>query len=326
MTNQHQQPNILVSTITPCFRMKRYLKLFLEELPNQTYFDKMEVVLDHNEPDEEEVALVKEFQAKYPGRLKHIITNPVAPIGTSMNTCIRESSGKYLTIWNVDDLRTPNSIELQVKAIEDQGGDIAYGDYEIVRKFAPVGTVHGSMVTHDKFAESEFTRSMIFGPFVMCTKALLDKAGLFDEQLVQGADFDWCVRLAFNGKAVMANGNLGYYLNEGKGQSTKPNSKQKLDKAIIELRFGIYDKLDYDYVPDATTYQIHNVIIDGKAYMIEEFVPNYRATIQKRLNEWKQKGLKNYAIQKTFGISAAKAKIKNVLKKAYFAYLNKKNK
>lgn len=310
--------NIIVSTITPCFRMKRYLKLFLDELPKQTYFEKMEVVIDHNEPDAEEMAWVQEFQSKHPGRLKHIITNPVAPIGTSMNTCIRESTGTYLTIWNVDDLRTPNSIELQVKAIEEKNGDISYGDYEIVRSFAPAGTVHGNVVDHSKCPESEFTRSMIFGPYVMFKKSIIEKSGIFDEQLKSGADFDLCVRLAFNGKAVMADGLLGYYLNEGKGASTRPDSKQKLDRTIIELRYGIYDKIDYDLVPDATTFALHHIVVDGKLEVVEQFVPNYGEVIKQRLIDWKNKGLSSYAVKKIFRIEKIKFRIKSILKKIYF--------
>ncbi len=295
--------------------MKRYLKLFLDELPNQTCFGELEIVLDHNEPDEEEIVWVKEFMEKYPGKIKHIITNPVAPIGTSMNTCIREASGKYLTIWNVDDLRTPDSIELQVKALEEKNGDISYGNYEIVRKFVPAGTLRGTLVDHSPIPESEFTRSMIFGPFIMFKKSLTEHAGLFDEQLVSGADFDLSIRLAFNGKAVMADGLLGYYLNEGKGASTRPDSKQKLDRTLIELRYGIYDKIDYDLVPKASTLDIHHVIVDGVPHLIDVFVPNYRAVIKERLDIWAAGGLKRYAIKKVFQIEKIKFKVKSIVKK-----------
>ena len=41
----------LVSTITPCYKGKAYLKDFLKDLPNQTMFEEIEVVLDHNDPD-----------------------------------------------------------------------------------------------------------------------------------------------------------------------------------------------------------------------------------------------------------------------------------
>jgi len=52
-----------------------------------------------------------------------------------MNTCIKEAKGEYVTIWNVDDLRTPNSLEMQMKAL-DENPDIAltYGDFIIVNK------------------------------------------------------------------------------------------------------------------------------------------------------------------------------------------------
>ena len=49
------EPDVLVSLITPCFRMKPYLMKFLEELPNQTMFERIELILDHNEPDREEL-------------------------------------------------------------------------------------------------------------------------------------------------------------------------------------------------------------------------------------------------------------------------------
>jgi hypothetical protein len=38
-----------------------YLKKFLDELPKQTYFENIEIVLDHNEPEPEEIEWVKEF-------------------------------------------------------------------------------------------------------------------------------------------------------------------------------------------------------------------------------------------------------------------------
>ena len=311
--------NILVSTITPCFRMKRYLKKFLEELPKQTIFNQIEIVLDHNEPDEEEIQWVKDFQIKYPGRIKHIITTPVVPIGTSMNTCIRESAGEYLAIWNVDDLRTPNSLEIQVETLKKKQADIVFGDYIIVRSF---GATNGQTIHHTSIPTSEFTRSMVFGPFPMFKKALCEHAGLFDEQLVSGADFDLSIRLAFNGKAVATDSILGYYLNEGKGASTRPDSKQALDRTIIELRYGIFDKINYDLVAEASTYKIHDIIIGGSTQTVEYYVPNYKSIIKTRITEWKSKGVKRFTLDKVLMISKMKFHIKGILKKIYF-YFNK---
>lgn len=268
---------ILVSTITPCFRMKPYLKKFLEELPQQSLFEQLEVILDHNEPDEEEISWVKEFQKKHPGRIKHIVVNPVECIGASMNRCIQQASGTYVTIWNVDDLRTPRSIESQVEALETQNGDIAIGNYLVVRKFGE--KEKGKIVEHASIPKSEYTRSMCFGPFVMFKKSLCEKAGYFDEQLMSGADFDLSIRLAYNGKTVFAKDLLGYYLNEGKGASTRPDSKQALDKAVIVLRYGIFDKVDVSFIPNIIHFSIPHIISFGKSERVSKYVPHYNEII-----------------------------------------------
>lgn len=303
----------LVSTITPCYRMKPYLKRFLDELPSQTYFDRLEVVLDHNEPDEEELAWVKEFQEKHPGRLKHLIINPVDPIGTSMNRCIREASGELLTIWNVDDLRTPDSIELQVRAFE-KGADIVYGNFPVVRSF---GSTTGTLTDFTKYQSlpEEFTRSMLLGPFMAFRKSLCDEAGMFDEQLKSGADFDLAVRLAFHGKPGMAEGVLGYYLNEGKGASTRPGSKQVVERTVIELRYGIYDKLDYDAVVLALEYDIPHVYRDDERIPVSAFVPEYDALLKERRGRWLAAGLRKHALRNVFRVTEAKRIAKDIYKK-----------
>ena len=306
---------IIVSTITPCFRMKPYLKKFLEELPSQTMFEQMEVILDHNEPDQEEISWVKDFQQKYPGRINHIIVNPVEVIGASMNRCIDRASGKYVTIWNVDDLRTPNSIESQVKALEEKNADIAIGNYKIVRRFGEKEI--GKIIKHEGVPESEFKRSMYFGPFVMFKKSLCEKAGYFDEQLTSGADFDLSIRLAYNGKVALADNMLGYYLNEGKGASTRPDSKQALDKAIILLRYGVFDKVDLSFIPKLVTYSIPDIISFKGKDNVSKFVPNYKEIILNNTPHFK-KSLYTSAASVLFKYKENKLFIKNKIKKYFF--------
>jgi len=289
--------------------MKKYLKLFLDELPKQTYFQNLEIVLDHNEPDEEEIMWVREFQKKYPNKIKHIIIKNVDPIGISMNRCIKESTGEFLTIWNVDDLRTSNSIELQAQILtENINFDIVYGDYEVVDSF---GKKNGKIVVHEKFPPEELTRSMIIGPFFMFRKEICNKAGYFDEQLKSGADFDFAIRLALHGVAKSINKNLGYYLNEGLGASTRPNSKQPLERTVIELRYGIYDKIDYSFLPDALNYEIYNTIQFGKKIPVNDLAPNYQEYISKQKDNLFLLGMKNFLKKK----KAKKYSIKKFIKK-----------
>lgn len=282
----------LVSTITPCFRMKRYLKKFLEELPVQSYFDKLEVVLDHNEPDEEEIAWVKEFQEKYPGKIKHVIIPKVEPIGASMNRCIREAQGDFMTIWNVDDLRTPWSIEAQAEVLlKNQEVGIVYGNIRNVTSF---GSTEGPLVDYKKISERDHTRGMVFGPFYMFRKSLIEKAGYFDDQMRSGADFDLAMRLAFNSKAVCTDRELGYYLNEGMGASTRPGNRRGIDQIVIAIRYGIFDKIDYGFIKDVAFFDVAHIYMNGERIPVEHFVPNYREVINERYKQWFTKGIINF--------------------------------
>lgn len=248
-----------VSTITPCYNMARYMEGFLVNLAEQTHED-LEVVLDHNNPTDEEVAMVQSYNEIH-DNIFHIQVDGVDPIGTSMNRCIENASGEYLCIWNVDDLRTPDSIEVMADALDNNPDvDFVYGNYIVVPKFE---SKEGQLV--DEAGKEEWLKiGMILGPFFMFRKSAIKKAGMFDEQLVSGADYDLALRLAFNGKGMHIPNILGYYLNEGMGASTRPNSKQPLERTVIELRYGIRI-LDNSYVPIAKSeYDVENIIVDGK--------------------------------------------------------------
>ena len=245
-----------VSTITPCYNMSKYMKGFLDNLSTQTHKD-LEIVLDHNDPSDEEVKLVEEYNEQYDNIL-HIKVEGVDPIGTSMNRCIEYATGDYLCIWNVDDLRTPDSIEVMAKALDDNPDvDFVYGNYTIVPNF---GGTQGQYVD-ETGREDELTTGMILGPYFMFRKSILEKSGVFDEQLVQGADYDLALRLAFNGKGLHLPINLGYYLNEGLGQSTKPDSKQPIERTVIEMRYDIR-VLEPQLMPYTSEYDIENIIVD----------------------------------------------------------------
>ena len=278
--------------------MGKYLQTFLDQLPQQTVFNQLEVVLDHNDPSPQELESVRAFQEKYPGRLKHIVTTPVAPIGTSMNTCIRESQGEFLTIWNVDDLRTPNSIESQVAALDNTpDAGICYGNFNVVPAFKET---KGRYIHCENYPDSELTRSMFIGPYFMFRKSLCAKAGLFDEQLKQGADFDLAVRLGFHAKGVMAKADLGYYLNEGLGASNRPGTLLPVERTVIEMRYGIYDKIDYRYVAQTQDYEIAKIHVGTARYPVSDFVPNYKDTLNQRFQAWHKKGLRAFAFRYLF--------------------------
>ena len=86
--------------------------------------------MDHNDPSDEEVAMIESYNEIY-DNIFHIQVEGVDPI-EFMNRCIDNASGDYLCIWNVDDLRTADSIEQMAKARRKPDVDFVYGDFTIV--------------------------------------------------------------------------------------------------------------------------------------------------------------------------------------------------
>jgi glycosyltransferase involved in cell wall biosynthesis len=282
-----------VSTITPCFHGEKYLEGFFESVRQQTLFEHIQVVLVHNEPTDQEIEIVRKFQRFAPDTVKHIVVFPedtqfpcVLPgrwaretIAQSMNRAIANADAEYVAIWNVDDLRTPDSLEREIEFL-DAHSDIAftYGDMVMVRHF---GSREGVLVPAPEFEQVEFLRGC-FGGFQMFRKSICDQIGYFDEQLRSGADFDLWVRIAANFVMAKTPGVLGYYLNAGTGISTGSGALQPIERTVIELRYGIYDKLDYRYLPSANRYRIHDIYFSKVWHPAGKFIPNYEGFLRAR--------------------------------------------
>tara|TARA_Y100001968_G_scaffold196582_1_gene180325 strand:+ start:98 stop:841 length:744 start_codon:yes stop_codon:yes gene_type:complete len=233
--------------------MGKYMRGFLTNLSLQTHKD-LEIVMDHNNPSDTEIKLIEAHNDIH-DNIFHIKVDGVDPLGISWNRCIENASGDYLCIWNVDDLRTANSIENMAKALDDNPDvDFVYGDFTIVSRF---GSTEGEFVNNIN-REHLLKSGMILGPFFMFRKSVLEKTKLFDEQLVSGNDFDFALRLAFNSKGMHIPHNSGYYLNEGLGLSTRPDSKQALERTVIELRYGL-DVLEPNLIPETKGYDIERI-------------------------------------------------------------------
>jgi glycosyltransferase involved in cell wall biosynthesis len=269
--NMEYKKPVKVSAIVSCFRGQKYLPAFLENCAQQTLAEQLEVVLVHNDPSPEELELVRFFETKHPGMVTHLVVGR-EPLAVSTNRAMKAAKGEYLCVWNVDDLRTPDSLE-KMAAVLDNFFDIGftYGDFIITHKW--LGKT-GQLVVSPEFARAAFVRSMHAGPFYMWRKQLCETLGYWDEQFKSGADFDYVVRLALESKGKKTIGLLGYYLDEGIGLSTGKTPWQAIERTMIELRYGVYRKLDFWYYKRAKAYRLNEVLQDGQWRKLSELSPH----------------------------------------------------
>ena len=255
-----------VSTISACYKSGKYLKGFLDNIKSQTHKD-LEIVLDHNEPTDEEIMLVEDYNKTH-DNIFHIQVEGVDPLGISWNRCIEFASGDYLCIWNIDDLRTPDSIEVMAKTLDENPDvDFVYGNYHIVSEF---GLTQGQCVD-ETGREDELSTGMILGPFFMFRKSFLKMTGVFDEQFTCCNDYDLAMRFARCGKGMHIPKIVGYYLNEGLGQSTRSDSVQPLERTVIELRYNIR-VLEPHLISHTNEYDVNNIIVDDVKTLAKNFI------------------------------------------------------
>src|SRR5205823_2870055 len=100
---------------------------------------------------------------------------------------------------------------------------------------------------------------------------------------------------------------IGYYLNEGLGASTRPGSLQPLERTVIELRYGIYDKLVFELVPKAVLYDVAHIHVGGRRVPIADLVPHYEELIEDRARRWLPTGLRRSGARALVGPQRVRA-------------------
>jgi GT2 family glycosyltransferase len=228
-----------VSVLMSLYRGERYLEGHLRNFALQTCIGRVQLVICHNEPTEKELAVIRKFDSEHPGVIKHIIKAQRTTWSESMNECVRQADAGLLTIGNVDDLRFPDSILQQVEFLKEHPDyDVVHGNNQMVKEF---GSSHGWRLVNAPFVNGhpELLTGMRFGPFFMWRKSAMEKHGYFDEQFRVSADFDLAMRLARRVKIGSLNTDLGAYLDEGIGLSTRNDGVEITERIAIKMRYGI---------------------------------------------------------------------------------------
>jgi hypothetical protein len=132
----------------------------------------------------------------------------------------------------------------------------------------------------------------------MFRKSLIEKAGYVDEQFLSSADFEHAVRLSYHGQSVEIEENLGYYLQAGQGLSTNPNSRVHLENFVISMRYGIYNKMWYHYLAEATQYNFYKILNGERWIPVENYVPDYRNMLAQRYRQRFDMGLIRHMVFK----------------------------
>jgi glycosyltransferase involved in cell wall biosynthesis len=260
-----------VSAIASCYRGEKYLPAFLENCAEQTIAYETEILLVHNDPSDADRELVAAFAREHPGLVTHV-TVEREPLAVSTNRALAMARGRYVCIWNIDDLRTPNSLECSARTLDEHpGAGFTYGAYVLVDEWRKT---EGPIVRPPDFDRRAFVRSMHLGPFYMWRRSLSEQIGYWDEQLKMGADFDYAIRLSLAAEGRRTDALLGYYLDEGLGLSTASTSVQPIERTVLERRYGAFDKINLAAWRPASEYRLDEVLHGDRWIPLDQVAPD----------------------------------------------------
>ena len=272
-----------ISIVLSVYRAERYLRRYLQSVFEQSTLGDIELSIVHNDPSAEERSIIDEFS----GKIRIVRCEiPRESLYASWNRAIAQSHGEYLACWNADDLRSPDSLERMARTLNDQPqAGWTYGDFVLSRSF---GTLDGRRVITPEWTRDLATRGAIGGPFFMWRRSLLKSVGWFDEQFRSGGDFDYTVRLSLGSIGKRSPGVIGYFLDERSGLSTSGNL-QPIERTVIQLRYGIYETLDWFYVHSALQFRVRHLLQPGGKWVpVNELATDYDALIASRSHRaWK---------------------------------------
>lgn len=204
---------LVVSVIIPCRNEERYIeKCLLSILENDYPKDQLEVLVVNGMSTDRTRKIVEEFVCQYP--YMKLLDNPKKIIPCAMNIGIRESRGEVIMKMDAHATYPRDYISKCVRALQEYGADNVGG---VVRAMPGASTAVARAIaeclSHSfGVGTSPFRRARAFKvprkvdtvAFGCYNRAIFEKIGLYNENLVRSSDMELNCRLRrANGKILL---------------------------------------------------------------------------------------------------------------------------
>ena len=219
-----------ISIITSIYDGDEFIEPFLKDITSQTVFkEKCELILiNANSPGNEE-PVIKKYLEKYPNNIVYKKLDRDPGIYGVWNIGIDLSTGEYITNANLDDRKSPDSLEMHAKHLfMNDDVDLVYSDMLITGEPNETWDNNSSQNRKYNFPEFSFENlKMVNMPHAapMWKKTIHKNYGKFDEKYKSAGDWEMWLRAASKGsKFKKIPGMLGLYYFNPTGISTNPEN------------------------------------------------------------------------------------------------------
>ncbi len=213
----------LISVIIPAYNRAHLLSATLHSLLSQTLQAHEIIVVDDGSTDD-----TAEVAASF-GPPVRVIRQKNAGPAAARNTGFRASRGEFIHFFDSDDIALSNKHEVQLRALETSGADIAYGPWVkgqiTADAFMPENLVlqqHG--LPNGDLVKALLTNWSIVPHACLFRRGIIEKVGGFPEHLFVAEDQLMFLKCLLAGaKVVHSPGTLELYRSDNAGKITDAN-------------------------------------------------------------------------------------------------------
>ncbi len=107
----------LISIALRSYNQKAFLKEAIDSILNQTYTN-FEIIIADDASTDGSVELIKAYAKEYPLKFKLILNEKNQGHTKNLNLALKACKGKYIAIFDGDDIMQPDKLKLQVEFME----------------------------------------------------------------------------------------------------------------------------------------------------------------------------------------------------------------
>ena len=232
---------IAVTAIVSTYNSERFIRGCLEDLEAQTIAHRMEIIVVDSASQQNEAAIVEEFQKRY-DNIRYIRTAARETIYQAWNRAIAAATGAYLTSANTDDRHRCDAFELMAATLEALP-DVAlvYADqlYTELPNDTFEGTASRKQRAWSRYEGIQTIRShCMVSSQPMWRRSVHERYGLFDESFASAGDWEFWLRIAQGERFLKIDQVLGLYFANPEGvENSHPASVA--EAARVREKYGI---------------------------------------------------------------------------------------
>ena len=262
----------LISVIIPAYNAAKSIARTLDSVLSQTLTDFEIIVVNDGSPDTDalEAAL-----SNYRERVTYI-KQENRGAAAARNTAIKAARGQFIAFLDADDFWLPNYLESQIGVLRKTGADVVYCDALLVGSSRLKGRTFIELAPSKCEVTPESLLTVDVGLLttaLIATKKAVWEAGLFDETILRGHDFDLWLRIAQKRFKFACNRQvLAHYTISDSGLSgdTVKQTQRRLELlSTIRDRGGLSASELEALAQNVEESKVRHAIESGKARLLE---------------------------------------------------------